>query len=137
MGLWRRRGRALTSDGGATWRVRQTPLMANATALDFWGVRLGWVVDDLGEVIHSRDGGRTWALQDSGLASAGVAIQFTDHAVGLVASGDQLAATTVGGWPDTRGPVTTAYRHRPVVRGSRVTLWFQVADEQCDWLPPT
>lgn len=90
----------LTSDGGASWtwshpagEVRRTFM-----AVSFVGDNTGWIVDNLGGMLHTEDGGRTWSPQPSGVTTALTAVQFLDSQQGwAIAVSRSVLHTTNGG----------------------------------------
>ena len=122
-----------TVDGGAHWLVRTVPLSGDATAISFVDARRGWVADDTGALVHTMDGGASWTAQDTGTGAPILAMEFFDRSVGFAVTDGAILSTSTGGWPDTTGPVTRAFRSAGR-RGHLVWLYFSVTDEQCGWV---
>lgn len=113
------RGRAMhTTDGGATWRTRQTGMKAYLLDVCFVGAAHGWIAAANGTVARTVDAGRHWVKTRTGGAAVRRVI-FTDVSHGLaLTEGATILRTSDGGrtWsssrlsPSSEQPLAAAFK---------------------------
>ena len=52
-----------TNDGGANWERQRGPTAFTLRSVHFVSPQVGWIVGDLGSILHTIDGGQTWLSQ--------------------------------------------------------------------------
>lgn len=89
---------AKTTDGGATWQARQTPVKTRLSCPYFVDDLNGWVVGAEGSIVRTSDGGKTWTKLESGTMDHLGGVYFSDKRTGLVCGqGGRIMKTTDGG----------------------------------------
>ena len=85
-------------DGGTTWTPQTSGTKNTLSSVLFTDASTGWVVGDLGTVLHTTDGGTTWIPQASGTSNDMFSVFFTDANTGWVVGGPgNILHTTDGG----------------------------------------
>lgn len=69
-----------SDDSGQNWTQAQVPVSVTLTALRFANDRDGWVVGNMGAVLHSTDGGASWRRVFDGQQAAALAEQAAQQA---------------------------------------------------------
>lgn len=64
----------VSSDNGATWQQKPTPVSVTLTAVAFPSPLVGWAAGHSGVVLKSENGGETWRKQLDGIQAANLAI---------------------------------------------------------------
>lgn len=94
--LWTTRLTA-TSDGGATWAVREVPTQGQLLDVDFVTPLLGWVVGFDGEILKTTDGGVTWVHQRASTYRDLNGVCFVDSQEGWAAGANGVVIRTTNG----------------------------------------
>jgi photosystem II stability/assembly factor-like uncharacterized protein len=100
------RGRIMISeDDGVTWRQVPSPTSVTLTAVVFATPASGWVLGQMGVVLHSGDGGLTWSRQLDGMRANQATMAEARADVARLGNNDttsaimQNAQALVGGGP--------------------------------------
>ena len=125
-----------TADAGATWHEQTLPLPSGTHQWDsyvydieFTDLANGWATAR-GAVYHTTDGGVTWTMQRTGNGRDLLAMAWADRCHGLVAGqGGAVLMTSTGGWPDTTGPKSYAWKATARPRAT-AKLKYRVDDLQ-------
>ncbi len=86
-----------TSDGGASWQLRDSGVSSGLEAVDFADALHGRAVGSLGSVTTTGDGGVTWTSSTLGQHEALVGVAFSDVDHGAIAGGDGSVWRTADG----------------------------------------
>jgi len=94
-----------TTNGGSKWIPSYLGSLA-LSGVSFVDASNGWVVGDLGTILHTSDGGVTWTEQSSGTTNWLTKVSFTDTSNGTAVGGLTILHTTNGGneWTSQGSP---------------------------------
>ena len=80
-----------------TWKRQDSNSFNELYAAYFIDRHTGWVVGQLGEILHTLDGGKTWKFQQSGTQANLNKVYFADANHGLVVGDEGVILTTING----------------------------------------
>jgi photosystem II stability/assembly factor-like uncharacterized protein len=75
-----------TTDGGATWMSKESPVTTRLNAVYFIDSQAGWAVGETGTVVRTIDGGETWIPMASGITRHLNDVWFFDANTGFAIS---------------------------------------------------
>lgn len=85
-----------TTDGGATWNPRLSPISDDLNGIFFYNASIGWIVAGT-KVLKSLDGGVTWNIIYSGFPKSMSSIYFVDANTGWVCGQNGYIFKTLDG----------------------------------------
>jgi hypothetical protein len=126
-----------TTNGGTSWTAQTIPGITYLFGVDFTDASNGWAIGGAGYtpargvILHTFDGGLHWHAQavPSGIQWLSD-VHFVNRCLGwAVGDNGAIVSTATGGWPDTTGPVTTAWSAAASYHGV-ATLRYRAWDVQ-------